>query len=101
MTARLRGNILTVNGQPRRLGRHETAMLWLLMCRPVVTVEDCQTALWPDPEDMAETWLTVVNVTRCRLRHALAGSGWEIKWGGRSRWSLERTEQQEDQRRVA
>lgn len=79
MTARIKGNILTIDGVKTRLTPFEVIVLWAVMARQHVTIDDLMEMLWPHPDDMPDWWRSVIGKIMCDLRAKLRPSGWGIK----------------------
>lgn len=61
----------------------QAKIMWLLMCKRLVTMDDLLDVLWPDPDKMPDESFNNVRVNMHWAKQALRGSGWKIvaTWG--------------------
>ena len=68
------------------LSPQECDLLFALMAHPFLSHEKLCDIMWPDPDQMPDTWANVIRKVMCVLRQALrhVGSEWRIS----TRWTL-------------
>ena len=61
------------------LAPQEGLVMTALLSHREVTAELLMEVLWPDPDDMPDTWHDILKILLSRLRHNLRAFGWVIK----------------------
>ena len=79
---------LVAPGRIKYLSPQEHTILLALMARRYCSKELLAEILWPDPDDMADTWADVLSVNVTTLRQKLRDFGWAIPASNRQGWTL-------------
>ena len=88
MTARIKGNVLTIDGVKSKLSPQELTVLWALMMLEFASDDDLVEMLWPDVEDQPDMWADVIKIVACSLRKKLKPAGWGVKKNYGKPWYL-------------
>ncbi len=81
--------MLIAPGRRQPLSPQEHTILLALMGRPYCNAELLAEAVWPDPDDMPDSWHDALSVLVCTLRQKLRYFGWIIPTSNRRGWTLE------------
>jgi len=78
MSARIKGNVLTVNGVRTKISPQQLTILWELMARRSVTKDQLVEALWPNPDKMPDYFYNIICIRIHQLRKVIRPGGWDV-----------------------
>ena len=70
----------------------ERIIVSLVMARPKATLDAITETLWPDPDDMPDTWIDTIRQHIYTARKKMLLTGWTITGCAKRGWHLQSSE---------